>query len=146
MTGIEDRAFENLTVRQLHDILRLRVDVFVVEQHCPYPDLDGNDGEPETRHIWAVGRGGEVAAYLRLLVENDTRRIGRVVTAPKYRRSGLARRLLEHVMDRYIGDLVLDAQSHLVDWYESHGFATTGPEFLDDGIPHVPMKRIDPQG
>lgn len=129
----------------LHDIVRLRVDVFVVEQSCPYPELDGRDVEPGTEHVWWDDEKG-VAAYLRVLAEPDGRRIGRVVSRPDARGAGLSARLLMDVVTRHGTDrLVLDAQAYLTGFYERFGFAATGPEFLDDGIPHVPMAR-EPDG
>ncbi|WP_422631827.1 GNAT family N-acetyltransferase [Pseudokineococcus basanitobsidens] len=137
----------------LHALLRLRVDVFVVEQACAYPEVDGRDLEPGTEHVWHVGDGavrpGElvaVAAALRVLVEPGgsaaPRRIGRVVTAPTARGRGLASVLVQDVVARHGDvDLVLDAQAHLQGWYARHGFEPVGEEFLEDGIPHVPMRR-----
>jgi ElaA protein len=138
-----DRArFAELTPQTLYAILRLRVDVFVVEQHCPYPDLDGRDDEPGTVHLW-IEEDGRILAYLRVLEEPDgSARIGRVVTAEQARGRGLAARLLtsalEHIGERPSG---LHAQAHLAAFYARFGYRTDGPEFLDDGIPHVPMRR-----
>ena len=135
------RSFAELTTAELHDILRLRVDVFVVEQACVYPDIDGRDTEPMTLHHW-ITRDGSIAAYARTLADHDSAiRIGRVVTAPHFRSNGLAAQLVSHIVETSTGWLVLDAQSYLVDWYERFGFAATGPEFVEDGIPHVPMAR-----
>jgi len=139
---IHDHAFAELGASTLHDIVKLRVDVFVVEQACPYPELDGRDTEAGTRHIWIEKPPFRApAAYLRLLDEHEARRVGRVVTHPDQRGRGLAGLLVDHVISRYPVDLVLDAQSHLVDWYSARGFSPTGPEFVEDGIPHVPMAR-----
>jgi ElaA protein len=119
--------------------------VFVVEQACPYPELDGRDTEPETEHRWLPGAdGAPVGAYLRVLTDaaSGGRRIGRVVTAPASRGHGLAGRLVDAVLaDHGGGPLVLDAQAHLEHWYARWGFTADGPEFLEDGIPHVPMRR-----
>lgn len=140
--------FADLDARTWHDLVRLRIDVFVVEQECAYGELDGRDVEPATRHLW-VSRGGRVAAYLRLLEDRgggahnaDVRRVGRVCV----RRSDRGRGLAEVLMRRAIDEcgpvpIVLDAQSHLQGWYERLGFVRDGEEFLDDGIPHVPMRR-----
>ena len=135
-------AFADLDAATLYGLLRLRVDVFVVEQQCPYPELDGRDTEPATRHLW-LERDGTPIAYLRLLAEpGGVARIGRVAVAPEARSGGLASRLMTAALAQ-VGDreCVLDAQSHLVDFYAHHGFTPTGPEFLEDGIPHVPMRR-----
>ena len=131
--------FAELDVRTFHDIVRLRCDVFVVEQACIYPELDGRDVEPGTLHHWIEGDG--IDAYARSLAEpGGSRRIGRVVTAPAARGRGLAGRLIGQILDELDGTLVLDAQSHLAGWYERFGFAIDGDEFVEDGIPHVPMR------
>jgi ElaA protein len=141
-------AFADLAGGTLYDLLRLRVDVFVVEQHCPYPELDGRDVEPGTRHVWVTaGDGGAPLAYLRVLAEPDgSARIGRVCVAASSRGAGLAQELmavaLAEVGDR---DCVLDAQTYLVPFYQGFGFTADGPEFLEDGIAHVPMKRVHHQ-
>ena len=136
---VTSRAFSDLTTLELHDILRLRGDVFVVEQQCVYPDIDGRDTEPMTLHHW-ISLEGTIAVYARTLAETDgATRIGRVVTAPRSRGTGLAARLVTHITDTAPGHVVLDAQSHLVGWYERLGYVVAGPEFDEDGIPHVPM-------
>jgi ElaA protein len=134
-------SFRDLDTTTLYAILKLRGDVFVVEQNCVYGDLDGRDLEPGTRHVW-VARGDEIRAYLRILADGDAERIGRVVTAPGARGAGLAGRLLTEALE-VIGNRpsVLDAQAHLVGFYAKFGFEETGPEYLEDGIPHVPMVR-----
>jgi ElaA protein len=134
-------AFAELDPATLYALLKLRVDTFVVEQRCPYPELDGRDTEPAARHLW-LERGGTPVAYLRTLAEPDGAvRIGRVVVARHARRAGLAARLLAAAIDRAGGrPCVLDAQTHLVGLYTRHGFVPAGSEFLDDGIPHVPMR------
>ena len=142
VSDIHDARFEDLDTRLLYALLRLRVDVFVVEQECPYPELDGRDLEPTTRHVW-IDEGGVPVAYLRLLAEpGGSHRIGRVATAVDQRHRGLAGLLVDHVLSTTPGRLVLDAQTHLEDWYVGRGFVRTGEEFTEDGIPHVPMERV----
>jgi len=140
---IVSKRFAELSTTELYDLLRLRCDVFVVEQACAYPELDGRDTEPGTVHHWVTGAdGGPIAAYLRVLTEPDgSVRIGRVATAPAARGRGLAARLVRHVGDVATVPVVLDAQSYLVAWYEQLGYEVAGPEFVEDGIPHVPMRR-----
>jgi ElaA protein len=136
---VTSRAFADLTATELHDILRLRGDVFVVEQACVYPDIDGRDTEPTTMHHW-ISVEHTVAAYARTLTDPDgATRIGRVVTDPRFRRDGLAARLVNTIVETSSSPLLLDAQSYLVEWYERIGFSVAGPEFIEDGIPHVPM-------
>jgi len=137
---VTSRTFSELTTTELHDILRLRGDVFVVEQQCVYADLDGRDTEPATRHCWISSEGGAISVYARTLAEPDgVTRIGRVVTSPSSRGVGLAAHLVTQITDDTSGRIVLDAQSHLVNWYRRLDFVVTGPEFVEDGIPHVPM-------
>jgi len=137
-------TFAELTVGTLYAILKLRSEVFVVEQECFYADPDGRDTEPGTRHVW-IEEGGEIRAYLRILDDGHAQRIGRVVTAPAARGSGLAGRLVTAALE-VIGDRpgVLDAQAHLTAFYARFGFEPTGPQFVEDGIPHVPMARAVP--
>jgi ElaA protein len=133
--------FEDLTTAVLYALLRLRIDVFVVEQHCAYPDLDGRDIEPGTWHVWFEDDDVPVA-YLRILEQPDgAARIGRVCVAAGARGAGLARALMSRALD-VIGprECVLDAQAHLTGFYAGLGFEPTGPEYDDDGIPHVPMR------
>lgn len=135
--------FAELDAATLYALLRLRTDVFVVEQRCPYPELDGRDLEPGTRHVWLAPEATDPHAYLRVLAEPDgSHRIGRVCTAEKARGQGLSARLVAAALE-LIGDApsVLDAQSYLVEFYLRFGFTRSGVEFVEDGIPHVPMRR-----
>jgi ElaA protein len=146
MTTIHNESFADLESETLYALLRLRVDVFVVEQQAAYPELDGRDLEPGTRHLWitASGDAARPLAYLRLLAEPDgTMRIGRVVTAKEARGAGLAKRLVVAALEvDPSAPTVLDAQSYLVTFYSGLGFRPVGPEYVDDdGIPHVPMRR-----
>src|SRR3954465_1266212 len=129
-------SFRDLDTTTLYAILKLRSDVFVVEQNCVYADLDGRDTEPGTRHVWIV-RGDDVVAYLRILDDRDAERVGRVVTAAGARGDGLAGSLMEHALT-VIGNRssVLSAQAYLVRFYAKYGYERTGPEYLEDGIPH----------
>lgn len=132
----------DLSAEQLYALLRLRTDVFVVEQKAPYPELDGRDLEPSTRHFWLEAED-VVVATLRLLEEPDGLfRIGRVCTAAEARGNGLSGRLMEAVLAE-IGSApsVLDAQTYVTKFYASYGFVAEGDEYLEDGIPHVTMRR-----
>lgn len=135
--------FADLDPLTLYALLRLRCDVFVVEQTCPYPDLDGRDTEPQTLHLW-YEQGCAPVACLRLLADPDgLARIGRLVTAAEHRGAGYAARLITHALE-LVGpdrDCVMDAQAHLAGYYARFGFRPAGPGFVEDGIPHVPMRR-----
>jgi ElaA protein len=135
--------FGGLEPLTAYSLWKLRQDVFVVEQQCAYPDLDGRDLAPETRHVVLEDETGAVLGCARVLDDGDTWRIGRVALHPTVRGQGWADRIMEAALqvcpDR---DVVLDAQSPLAGWYATHGFEVTGAEFLDDGIPHLPMRRV----
>lgn len=141
MITAEALPFAGLDPETAYACWKLRQDVFVVEQACPYADLDGRDGEPGTRHV-VLREEGRVVGYGRVLDDGDAWRIGRVALARPARGRGLADVVLETALqvcpDR---DVVLDAQVPLRDWYAAHGFVDSGEEFLEDGIPHVPMRR-----
>lgn len=131
---------QQLDAAIMYAILRLRLDVFVVEQQCAYPELDGRDLDPGACWVWAQD-GAEIVATLRILREPDGRaRIGRVATTSAQRGRGLSRQILEEALS-LIGEAetVLDAQAHLQDWYERFGFCRSGPDFVEFGIRHVPM-------
>ena len=141
MDEVRSASFRDLDTTTLYAILRLRSEVFVVEQNCAYLDPDGRDTAPGTRHLW-VERGDQIRAYLRILDDHGVERIGRVVTAPHARGEGLAGRLVAAALT-IIGNRpsVLGAQSHLKNFYAKFGYEQTGPEYLEDGIPHIPMRR-----
>jgi ElaA protein len=143
MTGTVHRARgPELPAATLYGLLRLRVDVFVVEQGCPYAELDGRDLDSATMHLWS-GPDEAPLAYVRVTPETDgVRRIGRVCTAASARGQGLASRLLAAALDE-IGDAtcVISAQAHLTGLYGGLGFTASGPGYDWDGVPHVPMRR-----
>ena len=134
-------GFDGLAPRTAYELWRLRQQVFVVEQDCPYPDLDGRDLEPTTRHLLAHD-GEELVGCLRVLDDGTHARIGRVVVAPAARGRGLARALMDAAMSLVEGrEVRLDAQTGLAGFYASYGFEVSGPEFVEDGVAHVPMVR-----
>ena len=138
-------GFVDLDPVTAYRLWALRSDVFVVEQDCPYLDLDGRDLAPGTRHVW-IERAGAPVATLRVLddpeADGGALRVGRVATAPAWRARGLAGQMLASVLEAAgHRDVVLDAQSHLVEWYAGFGFVPSGRGFVEDGIPHTPMRR-----
>ncbi|WP_134765574.1 GNAT family N-acetyltransferase [Nocardioides sp. 1609] len=149
MTGPTTRCvavpFALLDLRTLYAVARLRQDVFVVEQACPYPDLDGRDLEDGTRHVLLQDARDDPRGLLgvaRVLDDGDVWRVGRVVLAREARGRGLADHLVRTALAVCPGrDVVLDAQSPLAGWYAGFGFEVSGPEFLEDGIAHLPMRR-----
>ncbi|QFI39904.1 GNAT family N-acetyltransferase [Moritella marina ATCC 15381] len=140
--------FSELSSMQLYDVLQLRAAIFVVEQDCPYQDIDGLDLHPETRHLLHYNSQGELLAYLRILaagVSYPDVAIGRVVTAASARGQGLGHQLLERGINAAKSvwpaqDLYLSAQAHLQHYYQRYGFVTVTAEYLEDEIPHVGMR------
>ena len=133
----------------LYRILWLRVTVFVVEQEAAYPEIDGRDIEPDAELFWAEDDGA-VLATLRVLHDGDAARIGRVATTASARGRGIAAALMERAVVRCEErwpqhPIVLDAQQHLGPWYARFGFEVSGDAFSEDGIPHIPMRRV-PRG
>ena len=138
---------ENLDPAVLYAVLKVRVDVFVVEQECAYPELDGRDVEPGAVLHWATDASDAVTGTLRVLRDpNGDARIGRVATVSSARGAGLAARMMTAAVQSVPADVdvVLDAQSHLAGWYGRFGFVADGPEFVEDDIPHVPMRLARP--
>ncbi|SEH84908.1 ElaA protein [Mycolicibacterium rutilum] len=137
---------KDLDAATLYELLKLRVEVFVVEQATPYPELDGRDLLAETRHFWLETPAGEVICTLRLMEEHPGGqkefRIGRVCTQREARGHGHSTRLLQAALAE-VGDYPcrIDAQTYLADMYARLGFVRDGEEFLEDGIPHVPMLK-----
>jgi ElaA protein len=141
---VDVRRMEAFSAVELYALLKLRVDVFVVEQACAYPELDGKDAD--ALHLRLI-IDGETAAYARLWKpENGGPRIGRVIVAPAHRGSGLGGALMRAAIEaceaHFPGQPIsLSAQSHLEPFYRSLGFIPTSAEYVEDGIPHVDMAR-----
>jgi ElaA protein len=136
------RAFGELTAPELYAIVNLRERVFVVEQKCVYLDADGLD--PDCRHVWAA-RGADVIAYLRIVpagVKYAELAIGRVVTAPEARGTGLGRELMQRgIAAAGAVPIRIGAQAHLEAFYESLGFRRASEPYDEDGIAHIEMLR-----
>ena len=139
--------WRELTPDLLYAVLRLRSAIFVVEQNCVFPDMDGRD--PDCAHLCGWNDAGDLVAYLRLVppgVRTPEVSLGRVVVAAPARGQGLGRAVMEEGLRacarRYPGKPVkVSAQQHLETFYRSLGFATAGPRYLEDGIWHVDMVR-----
>ena len=139
-------GLDELSPRDLYDMLKLRVDVFVVEQKCPYPELDGKD--LDALHLRLLS-GKELvgSAQIRKPAKTDpAARIGRVVVAPEHRGKKLGDRLMVEAIaqcERLYPEspIKLSAQSHLKRFYESFGFVPVSEEYIEDEIPHVDMQR-----
>lgn len=143
------KLFSELTNNELYDILKLRVDVFIVEQTCYYADLDGLDTQAQVRHLLAYSQN-KVTAYLRALPPGlaypDCASIGRVITSPEYRGTGLGNELLRRglaLCQQYWPNapVKISAQDRLKEYYAKHGFVAVSKPYLQDGMPHIAMLR-----
>ncbi|MCB0795584.1 MAG: GNAT family N-acetyltransferase [Flavobacteriales bacterium] len=137
-------AFDQLSNHQVHDLLQLRTDIFVVEQRCAYPEVDGAD--PFSWHLLGTGVNGQLIAYARVIPPKEGAPviIGRVVVRQEHRGKGAGHRLMERCMQEIRDQfgrvpIRLSAQAHLTRYYEAYGFVRSGPEYPWDGIPHVDM-------
>lgn len=137
-----------LSTHDLYALLELRSRVFVVEQNCPYQDVDGQDLSADTHHLLAR-KDGQLLAYLRLLdpsTQGGEAVIGRVLTAPAARGSGLGHALMEHAIEACTRlwpgrPIYLSAQAHLQGYYGRYGFVAVTEQYLEDDIPHIGMRR-----
>ena len=137
------KHFTELSAAELYAILRARQDVFVVEQNCPFPEIDGKD--LDAYHLW-FEENGEILAYARVLdrgVSFETPAVGRVISIR--RREGLGSRILSQgiriAREKYSAEAVmLEAQVYARKLYEKQGFVQVSEEFLEDGIPHIIMR------
>lgn len=136
------KHFSDLTARELFEIYKLRIDVFVVEQNCPYRDVD--DADTAAYHVWLQDDDG-IEAYLRVLPAGatfDEVSIGRVIAVK--RRQGLGTRIVDAgisvAQEKFNAEKIeIEAQTYARALYEKLGFVQVGDEFLEDGIPHIPM-------
>lgn len=146
MINWEIKKFNELTLNELYSILQLRSEVFIVEQNCVYHDPDGKD-----QYAWHLMgmEDGKLIAYTRILpagIAYNDPAIGRVVTSPLKRKSGLGRELMKRSIEQCEtlfgkASITLGAQLYLKKFYESLGFIVSGEEYIEDGIPHITMTR-----
>jgi len=140
------KPFEALSVNELYDILRLRSEVFVVEQNCVYLDLDGKD--KLALHLFGTFNG-KIVAHSRLFkagISFDNASIGRVVVDVNYRDKKWGHVMMREAIigiKHYFGEtkIKIGAQLYLKKFYESHGFVQTSEMYLEDDIPHIEMKK-----
>ena len=143
------QTFNELSNNNLYNLLKLRSDVFVVEQNCIFPDLDNLDTLPDTRHLFAL-QDNKLVAYARLLAKGDSylgyTSIGRVVVTKKSRKDKIGHTLMAHAIEETLklwpdSPIKIGAQSHLEGFYQSHGFITVSEPYMEDGIEHYLMTR-----
>ncbi len=138
------KTFQELTSTELYAILRLRSEVFVVEQDCVYQDLDNKD--EKALHLYFI-KYNKIIAYTRIFGPGDYFKeasIGRVVVQKSYRKDGYGHQLMEvsiqTIKEKYnTKKITISAQVYLQKFYESHSFKQVGEEYLEDGIPHIKM-------
>ena len=146
MLKFKIKPFNKLTVHELYQILKLRSEVFVVEQNCVYQDLDSKD--QKAWHVLGYFKN-EIVAYTRLFDKNlyfDEASIGRVVISPKHRNKKWGHLLMkisiETIQTKFNTSFItISAQEYLKKFYESHQFIQTSNTYLEDDIPHIQMKR-----
>ncbi|MCL2114388.1 MAG: GNAT family N-acetyltransferase [Streptococcaceae bacterium] len=138
------KTFDELSTTELYQLLSLRTAVFVVEQNCPYQELDGKD--QVAKHLWLENEAGEILALCRLLPEGVSFAevsIGRVLVHPEFRHQHLGRQLLTEVLDylQKVGKsaVKIEAQYYLKEFYASFGFVADSEPFYEDGIKHINM-------
>lgn len=137
------QKFTQLSTQQLFQIYKLRVDVFVVEQQCPYHEVDNID--TISHHIYLQNYNSKILAYCRLYKIEDTFHIGRVIASPKRKGYGtqimkIALKFAEQTL--HADTIIIEAQTYAKNFYEKLGFAQTSEPFDEDGIPHIQMKYI----
>lgn len=141
------KSFDQLTTTELYRILALRQQVFVVEQYCPYQDVDGVD--LECFHLMGCDKNNKLIAYARLIPNGisypNATSIGRILSAPENRTSGIGRKLIEasilHMKKRFGSQTIrIGAQCYLLGFYLKFGFKALGEVYLEDGIPHLSME------
>ncbi|MFM6945593.1 MAG: GNAT family N-acetyltransferase [Flavobacteriales bacterium] len=140
------KAFSEFSPIELYNYLQLRSEVFVVEQNCVYQDLDGQD--LHAQHVLAHSNE-QLIACARILPKDTNYpeiSIGRVIVAPSFRGRNVGHALMKYCIEQIeikYGKqiIVLSAQAHLQDFYKKHNFAAVGDVYLEDGIPHIKMKR-----
>ena len=135
------KEFKELTTEELYEILKLRAEVFVVEQNCPYQDLD--DKDQSSYHLF-LEDNGQIIAVLRILPENIAYKemaIGRLIVKKSYRGKGISRKMMVRAMEFITEDLGkekirLSGQAYLTDFYQSLGFEKVSEMYFEDGIEH----------
>ena len=139
------KSFEELNKAELYQIIQLRIAIFIVEQNCPYPDLD--DMDQDAQHMW-IEDAGEIVCYLRVNPAGSRftePSLGRIVTKKSHRNHGLAEKLIKKAIDlvceKESKAIRISAQCYLEKYYEKFGFLKASEEYLEDDIPHIEMLR-----
>lgn len=134
------RLWLELSRDEVFEVMKLRHEIFVMEQKIVDEEYDELDRAPKTEHWWYQDESG-VCCYLRVICEQAPTKIGRVVTRKNRRGQGLASQLMKAVIAAHPEQLALSAQSHLEGWYATFGFVRDGANYLEAGISHCRMVR-----
>ena len=140
----EIKEFNNLNIEELYQILKVRCEVFIVEQECPYQDIDEKD--KKSYHLM-VKNNNEIIGYLRIIEKNvsyDEISIGRVLVKKEYRKNKVAQNMMKEAIlfiEKELGEetIRISAQKYLINFYKNLGFKETSEEYLEDDIPHIEM-------
>ena len=139
------KSFEELNKAELYQIIQLRIAVFIIEQDCPYPDLD--DMDQDAQHLW-IEDAGEIVCYLRVNPAGSRflePSLGRIVTKKSHRNRGYAEKLIKKAIDlvseKESRAIRISAQCYLEKYYEKFGFIKASEEYLEDDIPHIEMLK-----
>ena len=139
------KKFQDLTVDEFHDILQLRINVFIIEQNCPYPELD--DKDKIAYHLFGINKENKIIAYTRIFKPGDYYKeaaFGRVAVHQDYRNQKTGFQLVEQTIietHKLFGNIniKIGAQTYLNNFYQSFGFHQVGDDYIEDGIPHIHM-------
>ncbi len=141
------KKFNDLTVNEFHDILQLRINIFIVEQNCPYPELD--DKDKIAFHLFSIDKNNKIIAYTRIFKPGDFYKeaaFGRVVVHEEYRNQKIGSQLVKETIietHKLFGNIniKIGAQTYLKDFYQSFGFQQVDDDYIEDGIPHIHMVK-----
>lgn len=138
------KTFDELTTMEFYRLAKERVAVFVVEQACPYQEIDEID--PQAIHTYLQADDGEILAYTRIYQERSAVHFGRVLVHENHRKEGLGKKIVEKTLqvitERFPNQpVVIGAQAYLTDFYGSFGFQAISDVYLEDDIPHIDMEK-----
>ncbi|MFV0559932.1 MAG: GNAT family N-acetyltransferase [Enterococcus sp.] len=138
------KPFDELTIQEFYKIIQARIAVFVVEQKCPYQEVDAID--EQALHTYLTDETGEIIAYTRIYTEGGAVHFGRVLVAKNYRHQGLGKTIVAKTLEaihEFFPDspIIIGAQSHLQEFYQQFGFEAISDVYLEDDIPHIDMQK-----
>lgn len=137
------KRFDELTTKEFYQLAKVRIAVFVVEQNCPYQEIDETD--PQAWHTYLRNEEGEILAYTRVYQEGGVIHFGRVLVSPDHRKEGLGKKIvgqtLAFIKEKFPKKpVVIGAQAYLKEFYGGFGFQAISEVYLEDDIPHMDME------